>query len=269
MKKTAQLTLLALLAAAASANAATVTYDANGLGSRGDFGDTINWVGDALPLSTDDVVLEAGRRFGLGDGDTFTINSLDDLAGGFSSSITDGQINVTNNVTLNQGLVLVGSTANLTYGGAMAADALEFVNGGGPSKLVGADLTTVAGGFLNFRWFAAATAGSTTAIADLSGSLTLGTGTTLEVSLEGGIAGNALTEGAYFLIASDNIAGSISSLTLSGFTTEQGNFSSLSIVGTGDAALQGLYLTVIPEPGTYALLAGCFALASVMIRRRR
>ena len=30
-----------------------------------------------------------------------------------------------------------------------------------------------------------------------------------------------------------------------------------------------LSLTVIPEPGTYALLAGCFALASVMIRRRR
>jgi len=27
--------------------------------------------------------------------------------------------------------------------------------------------------------------------------------------------------------------------------------------------------TVIPEPGTYALLAGCFALASVMVRRRR
>ena len=29
------------------------------------------------------------------------------------------------------------------------------------------------------------------------------------------------------------------------------------------------YASTIPEPGTYALLAGCFALASVMIRRRR
>ena len=34
--------------------------------------------------------------------------------------------------------------------------------------------------------------------------------------------------------------------------------------------LNGLGTTLtIPEPGTYALLAGCFALASVMIRRRR
>ena len=30
-----------------------------------------------------------------------------------------------------------------------------------------------------------------------------------------------------------------------------------------------LSIQAIPEPGTYALLAGCFALASVMIRRRR
>ena len=36
-----------------------------------------------------------------------------------------------------------------------------------------------------------------------------------------------------------------------------------------DLGLNGTSLSLIPEPGTYALLAGCFALASVMIRRRR
>ena len=37
----------------------------------------------------------------------------------------------------------------------------------------------------------------------------------------------------------------------------------------GDGYYSNLTLTQIPEPGTYALLAGCFALSSVMIRRRR
>ena len=36
--------------------------------------------------------------------------------------------------------------------------------------------------------------------------------------------------------------------------------------GAGTGSFDGI---VVPEPGTYALLAGCFALASVMIRRRR
>ena len=36
--------------------------------------------------------------------------------------------------------------------------------------------------------------------------------------------------------------------------------------GAGSGSFSGI---VVPEPGTYALLAGCFALASVMIRRRR
>lgn len=42
----------------------------------------------------------------------------------------------------------------------------------------------------------------------------------------------------------------------------------LDATGNG-IALEYLSISTVPEPGTYALLAGCFALASVMVRRRR
>jgi predicted NAD/FAD-dependent oxidoreductase len=41
-------------------------------------------------------------------------------------------------------------------------------------------------------------------------------------------------------------------------------FGSYNAAGTFDNVV-----IAVPEPSTYALLAGCFALASVMIRRRR
>ena len=43
------------------------------------------------------------------------------------------------------------------------------------------------------------------------------------------------------------------------------------VFGSGgtNAAFDNLSISLVPEPSTYALLAGCFALASVMIRRRR
>ena len=47
-------------------------------------------------------------------------------------------------------------------------------------------------------------------------------------------------------------------------------FDAFAFGTTGEAFSDAqLDAAVIPEPGTYALLAGCFALASVMIRRRR
>ena len=42
------------------------------------------------------------------------------------------------------------------------------------------------------------------------------------------------------------------------------------LVGTATTfSLEGITVTSIPEPGTFALLAGCLALTSVMVRRRR
>ncbi len=40
-------------------------------------------------------------------------------------------------------------------------------------------------------------------------------------------------------------------------------------VGDGAISIDNFNMTAIPESGTYALLAGCFALASIMVRRRR
>ena len=52
------------------------------------------------------------------------------------------------------------------------------------------------------------------------------------------------------------------------------NFNFIAFAQRGTPSLDGSYfsditLTAIPEPSTYALLAGCFALTSIMVRRRR
>ncbi|KRP36912.1 MAG: hypothetical protein ABS34_05240 [Opitutaceae bacterium BACL24 MAG-120322-bin51] len=84
--------------------------------------------------------------------------------------------------------------------------------------------------------------------------------------------------------------GNVGSITLSsnlgasadgywGFFVEQGwasiggvvvtDLAQFNIVNDGFATTISAIPELIPEPGTYALLAGCFALASVMVRRRR
>ena len=46
-------------------------------------------------------------------------------------------------------------------------------------------------------------------------------------------------------------------------------FRQYSVALSSEDVLQNYNTTIVPEPGSAALLAGCFALASVMIRRRR
>jgi hypothetical protein len=48
-----------------------------------------------------------------------------------------------------------------------------------------------------------------------------------------------------------------------------GDAAVLFIGGDDGIVLSDLKVNAVPEPGTYALLAGCFALASVLFRRRR
>ena len=107
---------------------------------------------------------------------------------------------------------------------------------------------------------------------DVGGLLTYGGVMTL-------LSDTLLEEGVYdlFGINGTDESGDFASIALSGSAYGTGlAFAQAGDVWTASAA--GLTytfsqltgdLSVIPEPGTYALLAGCFALASVMIRRRR
>ena len=75
---------------------------------------------------------------------------------------------------------------------------------------------------------------------------------------------SSLTAGDYDLFAfSNTISGAfdVSDITITGLS---GGLSG-SILSDGDS----VYLNVIPEPGTYALLGGLLALGHVMLRRRR
>lgn len=65
----------------------------------------------------------------------------------------------------------------------------------------------------------------------------------------------------------------LATIAFTGLSTDgSGNISFYMIRNTNNdgrhVALESLSLTAVPEPSTFALLAGCFALSSVMLRRR-
>jgi len=275
MKTTTQLTSIALLTALSCsvASAATVTF-VGGVGPVDDYNVAGHWeddVGGALGRVADinDDATATGR-FNINDTFSYALNSLTVNGGG--SFIGNGSLTVTNDVVINSGIGVQGS-GNLQWGGlatigdgTTGTDTLSVIT---QSSVAGSDLDVAANGKIQLRWFDARAEGSIVPEIDLSGALDFAAGSIFEVNLEGGSTGNALTEGTYFLIGSTNITGS-ATLSLIDFEADQAANSFLSIDTTNaDVNLQGLYLNVIPEPGTYALLAGCFALASVMIRRRR
>ena len=268
------LTTLGLLCAS-NASAANVIFDGAGLGGIQSYTDAANWTGvvggDGIPTSADDAT--ATGRFQLNDGSTRELNSLTvNGAGSFMSSVGT-KLNITTDFTLNSTLAINNATGiewggQATIGDGIGNDTLSLIYGThrDPSMVIGKDLDVAANGKIQLRWFTAGAEGSIVPEIDLSGALDFAAGSIFEVNLEGGSTGNALTEGTYFLIGSTNITGS-ATLSLIDFEADQAN-SFLSIVDTGGAATQGLYLTVaVPEPSSAALIGlGGFAL---ILRRRR
>ena len=209
MKKTTKLTLLALLAAAHSAQAALITV------TNGDFEDWANWSTDWTttgnvgwqPLSG---LTGAYTGFDLapyGAGLIFGNNG----AGQLSQTLTGTTLQTNTTYTLT---VAVGNRNNLVLPGF----GIELLAG---ASIVASEYSITQGG----------------SVADPAD------GTWSNVT-------------ATFTTGGTVVAGDLG-IVLQSYGT-QVNYDNVSL----DA-------TAIPEPGTYALLAGCFALASVMIRRRR
>jgi hypothetical protein len=268
------LALLSMLSCSV-ASAAAVTFDGNGSNAIQDYELAANWDPEAVAGSGDDVTV-TGRFRLLDPAADYTINSLTVNGGG--SVVAGGKLTVTSDVVINTDMTVKNNGSVFTWGtgtggglmtlgdGATGTDTLELVYGTHDTKAVGDDLTVAANGRILFNWFNAQTESSTIADIGLSGDLTFTSGSSVKVDLNGGAVG-ALTEGSYFLVSSDNISGDLPTLlTNANWDATQAANSFLSFE---NGINEGLYLNVIPEPGTYALLAGCFALASVMIRRRR
>ena len=215
--KNTTLTLITLLTAAVSANAAIVGFEAES---------------GTLGIHFDPAIADAAALGGK------YITSSADQGGTGANNIVTYLVNFAETGTYDlYGKIYVGSGGSLDdsflYGSDFATTPSIKVNGIDSTQLGGVASNEVYV-WLNFSDFTGTFGGS---------------GVTFTVA-----AGDLTTDPTF------QIAGRENGLRFDAFAfgTTGETFTDTQL----DAA-------VIPEPGTYALLAGCFALASVMIRRRR
>ena len=153
--------------------------------------------------------------------------------------------------------------------------------------MIGGLTTILSGGIL--------APGNSSDVLTFGGALTLATGSSTVMEIAGAASdsidvGGQLTYGGALTLTSDTLiaygvydlfwvaseTGDFASIILSGTAYSGATFAQIGDIWTttvgGDtytfSQLTG-DLTVVPEPSTYALLGGMFALAHVMLRRRR
>lgn len=267
--------------------AACSTFAADFLANTtGDWDVDANWSGGEKPLSTD-----LARIAGTGrDNSVVTLDTSETITrfilgqGGLNGSLT----------VVNGGSLTTTSTTDHRFG-QTSAFTVNLENGG-TINVQNAKITSDAGGIFNINGgdfdssaysVGTGSAGtvnvnSATATIDVANTSAFGAFSTLSFDFNGGSAvsiwntqGLTITSGATINISGASALGQGTYDLLAYTGTLTGSFTTGSIAGLG-AGLSGsilsdgdgVYLNVIPEPGTYALLGGMFALAFVMLRRR-
>lgn len=255
--------------------------------TTGDWGDGSSWVGGTKPGTT-----ALARIAGTGRNNTIATLDTTESIGRFifGQGGTGGSLTV-----VSGGSLTTSSTTDHRFGQSSAFTInLET---GGAINVANATITSDAGGIFNInggdfdaKAYNAGSSGtgtvnvdSASATIDIAATSTFGASSVMSFDFNAGssvstwntaglsitsgatlgiVGASALSEGTYDLLAySGVLTGSFTTGTISGL----GAGLSGSILSDGDS----VYLNVIPEPGTYALLGGLLALAHVMLRRRR
>ncbi len=267
-------------------NAGTLEVGAAGRLQSGSYADAITMNGDAATIF----------RYNSSQAQTLSgvISGVGSLEKDNSSTLTlSGDNTYSGNTTVTAGILLI----NNTTGSGTGTGAVTVASGaslGGSGTISGAT-TIQSGGFL--------APGNSPGILTFSGDLTLAsgsftnmeiTGSTRGTDYDGIDVGGALTYGGGLTLTSNTLIG-VGTYNLFDFTSESGDFSSITLSGTAyanntfiqdgdvwDAIVDNQTYTysqvtgnlvvataAVPEPETFALLGGLLALTYVLGRRRR
>jgi hypothetical protein len=271
-----------LLGAAVSVQAATVIDWTNTLPS--DWSTTSNWDLNRIPTAGDLVRL-------LDSTDHASVTTAFDSSGNFDILMRNGSsIDISANfktvgtwaigisgssavgVTQTAGTV-IGRTLNLGAVNAQFFDAKYSISGGAARFTTAVNINQ--NGVFDITGDAANLVGS--------GALSLTSGGKLSYKLAAddvsviGVSAFTIGSGALLSIDASSYTDGVGTLTLANFTSNIGTFDVGNIAITGlEVGLSGrvtytgttMYLAVIPESGSYALLGGLLALGTVMLRRR-
>jgi hypothetical protein len=242
------------------ATAADLRFDNGGTGDN--WATAANWTTDTLPGADDNVRFNFGEATGTLDSDVGTINGLQigvDEGGGLT--VNTGAILVSDG-GLFSGLGLGQSnTSFLTMnGGSLRFNANYFSVGVAASNSQTATLTVNDGTFrVNNAFFH-----------DVNNN---NAGSTLSTFLNGGLMdvdAFTLNSGVFtigwaaeLIIRSGDVTSKIATYVGDGLMVTNGGTITAVVGETGYT-----YVSVVPEPSTYALISGLLAMTSVMVRRR-